>query len=119
DVLHRMTSADVSVERHQPSGDDVLGFPLESVPEKLIFIHVSSEGPGYIAIAREWDRLTDTLGPIQKAVAVERTGIARAAVVATLDAFRPLAAIEEGDEARVSLAVRASGIPSPDPSSLT
>jgi hypothetical protein len=113
--LDALTVDSVPVPRREAADGAARGLPEESAPDKTIFASVRRDGPGYVASAREWDRLTDTLGPVRTSPAVTRDDIPRAVVRSLLAAFRPVASIGRGDAASAALTFRAGGIPTPDP----
>jgi hypothetical protein len=114
--LAAITPGAVPIPRREPATGATLGFPDNGSPDKYFFVTTRGSGPGYIVSAREWDRLTDTLGPIRAGAAITREDISRGIVSALLAAFRPVALVGRTvDEQSASLEVRAAHIPAPDP----
>jgi hypothetical protein len=116
-MLRRWTNDAVPIPRLAPADDEVPAFPADAAPDKFLCVVVAPKGPGYVVAAREWDRLTDSLGAVRSAETSTREGLPSAALAAMRLAFRPVAAIgaAEGETAGVTL--RAGGIPTPDPDS--
>ncbi|MGC1272517.1 MAG: hypothetical protein WBC44_02330 [Planctomycetaceae bacterium] len=114
-TLARLRPVDLPFERQETADDVEIGFPVPSVPDKALFATIADDGPGYVVSAREWDRLTDSFGPLRSNSVTTRDGLARGLVTTLISVFRPVAMIEESEEAAVPLILRASGIPTPDP----
>jgi hypothetical protein len=112
-ALDRLTPAAVPVTRRSPSDRSAL--PADDAPDKFLFVTIAADGAGYVAAAREWDRLTDTVGPVRTFVTVSREDVPRIAVGAVRAAFRPVAEIGVEEEGLVALTLRAGEIPAPDP----
>ena len=85
--------------------------PVEPEFDKQMFLTVSLEGSGYVLAGREWDELTQEVGPIAKAETWERRRVAEELFGLLSEIFQPLLTIENADvpNKKVSLRLRAGG----------
>jgi hypothetical protein len=76
-----------------------------------MFLTVSLLGSGYVLAGREWDELTQEVGPIAKAVSFERRGVAEELLKLLSEMFQPLLRVEMADvpNNKISLRLRAGG----------
>lgn len=114
-TLSQLKPVDLPFERLETRDDSQIGLPVPAAPDKVLFATITTVGPGYVISAREWDRLTDSFGPLQSGRVTTRDGLAHGLVKTLFAVFRPVAMIEESEGATAPLILRASGIPTPDP----
>lgn len=114
-TLSRLTVTEIPVARQEATDERPVGFPLESAPDKFLLGTIAAAGPDFTIAVREWDRLTDSLGPLRTATVTTRDRIITAMVASLISVFRPVAMIGEAEDTSVPLSLRAAWIPTPDP----
>jgi hypothetical protein len=109
------TNDAVPIPRLTPRDDEAPAFPADSAPDKFLCVVVAPHGAGFVVAAREWDRLTDSLGAVRSAATSTRKGIPSAALAAMRMAFRDVAAIGPVEGETAVMLLLAADIPAPDP----
>jgi hypothetical protein len=79
--------------------------------DKQVFLTVSLAGSKYELAGREWDELTQELGPVSTADSLERRTVPEELFRLLSELFQPLLVVEEADVARnvIALKLRAGG----------
>ncbi len=83
--------------------------------DKVFSVGVSREGSRYDVFAREWDKSSQTAGPVVGGSTMDRRLVAQVASEQIVRVFRPVAMIAAVDENRVELLVRAGEFLPADP----
>ncbi len=113
-TLSAWTPTDVPIARTPPP-DGGPPLPGDAAPDKLLAVGVSADGPAFVVAAREWDRVSDSLGPVGRTRTVAADGLPVAVLRAMRQAFRAVARVETSKDDAATLSVQAGGIPTPDP----
>jgi hypothetical protein len=82
--------------------------------DKALVVVLESDGPGYLLSGCEWDRATQTRGPIHRRSVVDRRRIPALTFEVLTDLLRPIAEIELTEETFAELRVRGGELLHPD-----
>lgn len=117
-VLEGTSTKGVPIERRAASEEMPESFPSEKAPDKFFRVTVQPESRGFVVAAREWDRVSDSLGHVVRRRALGRDEIAGAMMEALVEAYRPVAQVEQVEEA-TRLRIRGFALPTPEAGLLT
>lgn len=111
--LARLTSERLAIDRHQRGEESSRLIPSDAAPDKLFLISITPAGRDFRVSTREWDRISDSLGPLVSRTATSRDVIGRAVVAALVSAYRPVGRIMIDDDVP-RITFRGGAITTPD-----
>ncbi len=100
----------------QVTNEDAKARWQEHPSEKVIQLAVSCDSNGWSFAAREWDRASETLGPVSTGGAIDARLAVAAAAQAVKDCFRALVQVDSASGKEVVVRLRAGELTPPDPS---
>lgn len=112
-VLESMSMADLPIDRRAASEEVSVSLPSMDAPDKYFRVAIVPESSGFMVGVREWDRISDSLGHVVQRRAIGRDEIAMAMMETIVEAYRPVAQVEQIDE-KTQLRIRGVGLPTPE-----
>ncbi|MDA0832627.1 MAG: hypothetical protein O2955_08985 [Planctomycetota bacterium] len=82
--------------------------------DKAFFIAIAPLGAGFQLAAREWDVVTESLGPVSETIVYDERELGNAAFRLSISLFRAVAYVTSADSQRAELVLRAGEYPPPD-----